>query len=89
MTDRKFNDVISRSTRKIASLKLGNQYEVGWGGKTKICTFIKTSDKGFNFYDPETHTCLLKKPLFIAKNSVPRKTGNMFYVNTNLSINPK
>lgn len=79
------------SKRYMIRLRVGQDYLVLWQNDrrgSKLCKFIKTSDKGHNFLDEETNSCILKHPLYESKyeNHKPNKQGSVFWVNEFLKI---
>ena len=72
-------------------LELGQKYDVYWINsrrKVKRCKFIQTTEHGYNLLNLDTHKCILKSHLYIAKKlQVDAKKNSLwFWVNSSLII---
>jgi len=82
--------MLSGVRRKISiRLKLGQSYVVNWNtGKSRICKFIKCSDKGYNFLDESTSVVMLKHPLYESKyeNHQANEDGLKVWMSERLNV---
>jgi hypothetical protein len=55
--------------RYTAKLELGSVYTVWYWGKILEVQFIKVTEKGYNFLNPLTSSCILKKHVYCKKDT--------------------
>lgn len=75
--------------RVFRNYTLGEVYLTSWygGNKRMICKFIKVTEKGYNFLDVRTNTCILKQHLYRSKKPYHQERLT-FFVNAKLNTIP-